>query len=318
MAVRRGVVRLLGKAAGLALAIAGMALLSACASRADGAHASEEFFDDFSAPDLSRFADAGWSVRVKRGHPGIEGAAWGGADAVQLIDDPERTGNRLLRLNARTDGTTAGTVQSQVCQARKFFEGTYAARVRFADAPAFGPDGDVIVETFYAVAPLRFDFDPQYSEIDWEYLPNGGWEDPRTRLYGITWQTVRIDPWLAFNQPHQEFRSMAGWHTLMMTVADGRTRLFIDGDLRAEHGGRNTPVVPMSINFSLWFSPNGLVADAAPRVYREDVDWVLHVRNQVLTPQQVDARVDAFRAQGRGTLDTVPPASPPLASPCDF
>jgi hypothetical protein len=73
-----------------------------------------------------------------------------GRRGVALVDDPQQPGNRLLRLSARTDGTAAGTVQAQVCHARKYLEGTYAARVRFSDAPVQGPDGDVVVQTFYA------------------------------------------------------------------------------------------------------------------------------------------------------------------------
>ena len=290
-----------------------------CASPPVAAVDAGVFFDDFSEPDLAAFSEAGWSVRERGGHPGVYGAGWGGTGAVDLIADPERSGNRLLRLRARTDGSAQGTAQTQVCHARKYLEGTYAARVRFSDAPAEGLDGDVIVETFYAVAPLKFDFDPEYSEIDWEYLPNGGWEDPRTRLYGISWQTVRVEPWLAFNQPHQEFRSMEGWHTLLMQVASGKTRLFIDGELRAEHGGRNHPVVPMSINFSMWFSPGGLLPGSkGVRVYQQDVDWVFHARDQVLSPAEVEARVGAMQRAGLSRTDTVPAASPPLASPCDF
>jgi hypothetical protein len=276
------------------------------------------FFDDFNEPDLAALGRAGWAVREQRGHPGIEDAGWG-AGALALIDDPTGDRNRLLRLSARTDGTPQGTTQAQLCHARKYFEGTYAARVRFSDAPVQGPDGDVIVQTFYAVAPLRFDFDPEYSELDWEYLPNGGWGDARTRLYGISWQTVRIEPWLTYNQPHQEFRSMDGWHVLLMQVAAGKTRLFIDGVLRAEHGGRNYPVVPMSINFSLWFAPGGaLTGESAVRIYEQDVDWVFHARGQVLSPADVRSRVEAFRRARTERFDGVPPADPPLPSPCDF
>jgi hypothetical protein len=276
------------------------------------------FFDDFSAADLAALRRDGWIVRETRGHPGVEGAAWG-PRSVELIDDPARPGNRLLRLTATTDGTAAGTTQAQVCHARKYFEGTYAARVRFSDAPVQGPDGDVVVQTFYAVAPLRFDFDPTYSELDWEYLPNGGWGDARTRLYGVSWQTVRLEPWSAHNQPHQEFRSMDGWHVLMMQVAGGRTRWFIDGELRAEHGGRNYPAVPMALNFSLWFAPGGSLPGASRRrTYQQDIDWVLHVRDRVLAPAQVDAAVDAWRRAGTSHVDSVPAAAPPLASPCDF
>ena len=295
-------------------------LLAACAAGAPGATSRERgvFFDDFSARDLAALQRGGWTVRERRGHPGLDGARWG-TGSVALVDDPALPGNRLLRLSASTDGSAANTTQAQTCHARKYFEGTYAARVRFSDAPVRGPDGDVVVQTFYAVAPLRFDFDPEYSEIDWEYLPNGGWGDPATRLYGVSWQTVRIEPWSAHNQPHQEFRSMDGWHVLLMQVSGGKTRLFIDGVLRAEHGGRNYPVVPMSLNFSLWFAPGGLLPGVnARRTYEQDVDWVFHARNQVLSPAEVDATVTGLRRAGTLQLDSVANAAPPLPSPCDF
>ena len=308
-----------------AAVVAASVLAAACTTNAPNApnapgDAADRgvFFDDFSEPDLATLQRHGWSVREKRGHPGVDGAAWG-PGSVALVDDPQRAGNRLLRLSARTDGTREGTVQAQVCHARKYFEGTYAARVRFSDAPVRGADGDVVVQTFYAVSPLRFDFDPEYSELDWEYLPNGGWGDARTRLYGVSWQTVRIEPWSAHNAPHQEFRSMDGWHVLVMQVAGGRTRWFVDGALRAEHGGRNYPVVPMSINFSHWFAPGAFASGATGvRVYEEDVDWVFHARDRVLSPAQVDAAVAGLRSAGTAHADTVPPAEPPLASPCDF
>ena len=291
------------------------ALLAGCATPPLDAGV---FFDDFSQPDLAALARDGWTPRTQRGHPGIDGATWG-PDTLALVDDPAHAGNRLLRLSARTDGTPKGTAQAQLCHARKYFEGTYAARVRFSDGPVRGPDGDVIVQTFYAVSPLRFDFDPDYSELDWEYLPNGGWGDARTRLYGVSWQTVRIEPWAAHNQPHQEFRSMDGWHVLMMQVANGRTRWFVDGELRAEHGGRNYPVVPMSLNFSLWFSPGGLLPGVTQgREYQQEVDWVFHARNRVLAPAQVQAAVDGLRAADTAHADSVPPGLPPLPSPCDF
>jgi hypothetical protein len=291
---------------------------------ATGAHATGVFFDDFSHADHAALAAAGWTVRSGHGHPGVPGAAWR-ADAVRLLDDATRGAgrhaarNRLLRLIARTDGTAPGTVQSQVCHARKVLHGTYAARVRFTDAPVQGGDGDPVVQSFYAVAPLRHDFDPEFSEIDWEYLPNGGWGSDSTRLYGISWQTVRVEPWQAHNQAHQEFGSHAGWRVLVMQVADGRTRHFLDGRLLATHGGRNVPVVPMAISFNLWFSPGGLLpASAVPRVWRQQVDWVFHARHTLLSPAQVEAEVQALRRAGVARHDTVPAAKPPLASPCNF
>ncbi len=300
------------------IAAAGAVWLAGCAALpADTVH-TEVFFDDFGQPDLRALAAHSWTLRTKQGHPGIEGAAWS-ADSITLVDDPHRPGNRLLRLSAQTDGTPQGTTHAQLCHARKYFEGTYAARVRFSDTPVTGPDGDVIVQTFYAVSPLRFDFDPEFSELDWEYLPNGGWGDAKTRLYGVSWQTVSLNPWQAYNRPLQHLQALDGWHVLVMQVGGGKTRWYLDGALLDEHGGRNYPAVPMSINFNLWFSPGGLLPDVtAPRRYQQDVDWVYHVRNQSLSPKQVDAAVNALRQRGVGQVDGVPPADPPLASTCDF
>lgn len=276
------------------------------------------FFDDFSQPNVQALATHGWTLRHAAGHPGIPGAQWG-PDTIALVPDPAIAGNQLLRLRAITDGTPQGTSQAQICQARKYFEGTYAARIRFSDEPVRGEDGDVVVQSFYAVSPLKHDFDPEFSEVDWEYLPNGGWGDPLTRLYGITWQTVRIDPWLAFNQAHQEKRSVAGWHTLILQIKDGKTRHYLDGQMLAEHGGRNYPVVPMSINFNQWFSPGGLLpVSKIARVYEQDVDWVLHAKDQLLSPAQVDLQVQHLRANGHTAIDNIAPATPALASTCDF
>jgi hypothetical protein len=286
---------------------------SALATPTDGL-----FFDDFSHANLQSLTAHGWTLRHAVGHPGIAGAQWG-PGSIALVQDPTATGNQWLRLRASTDGTPQGTTQAQVCHARKYFEGTYAARVRFSDEPVSGDDGDVVVQTFYLVSPLKHDFDPEFSEVDWEYLPNGGWGDPATRLYGITWQTVRVEPWQAHNQAHQEMRSLKGWHTLMLQIKDGKTRHYLDGALMTEHGGRNFPVVPMSINFNLWFSPGGLLpVSQSVRAYEQDVDWVLHVRDQALSPAQVDAEVRSLRSSGQAFIDTVAPKTPHLESTCDF
>ena len=300
----------------LRLAAVAASLVAASASMA--APAGGLFFDDFSQGHVQAMAAQGWTLRHAMGHPGIAGAHWG-PDTIALVPDQHLPGNQFLRLRASTDGTPDGTRQAQICHARKYLEGTYAARVRFSDEPVSGDDGDVVVQTFYAVSPLRHDFDPEFSEVDWEYLPNGGWGDPTTRLYGITWQTVRIEPWQAYNQVHQEKRSMDGWHTLVLQIQGGKTRHYLDGVLLAEHGGRNYPVVPMSVNFNLWFSPGGLLpVSKVPRTYEQDVDWVLHAKDQLLTPAEVDAQVRLFRKEKTAFVDQVAPATPPLPSSCDF
>lgn len=280
--------------------------------------APQVFFDDFNYANTDALSAGGWTVRSEAGHPGIAGAQWG-KEAFRVVTDPADPANRLLRLEARTDGSSAGTRQAQICHARKYLEGTFAARVRFSDEPAQGPDGDVVIQSFYLVSPLRFAFDPEFSEVDWEYLPNGGWGDARTRLYGITWQTVQIEPWKSYNQAHEEFRALGGWHTLVMQIGQGKTRHYLDGKLLAEHGGRNYPVVPMSLNFNLWFAPGGeLPGQKALRVYQQDVDWVYHVKDQLQTPAEVDTAVAQMRKKGIPNMDTVPPLAQPLPNQCNF
>ena len=100
-------------------------------------------------------------------------------------------------------------MQAQVCHERKALYGTYAARVRFSDQPASGAGGDPVIQAFHAASPLRHDFDPEFSQVDWQYLANGGRGSEKTRLYAIAWQPailnflgysvgMAVGAWLAF------------------------------------------------------------------------------------------------------------------------
>jgi hypothetical protein len=265
-------------------------------------------FDDFSYTTQAQLQRHGWVVRNAPGWPGAKGATW----APQNVT----FANGLLRLTSSTDGTAAGTRQTQVCHQRKYREGTYATRVRFRDAPGSGPDGDQVVETFYAIAPLRAALDPSYSEMDFEYLPNGGWGIPASTLYVTTWETVRLEPWLADNTSRSMVGSRDGWHTLVLQVGGGDVNYYVDGVLVAAHGGKYYPEVPMSINYNLWFVADGLGSARGARSYDEDVDWVFHQAGAVLSPQQVAAKVAKLRRASVPFQDTVPASR--LASPCNF
>jgi hypothetical protein len=275
-------------------------------------------FDDFSQTDLAGLRASGWTVREAAGHPGITGARWGEA-GLELRADAARPGQRVLRLQAETDGTPGGTRQAQVCHRRQLLQGTYAARVRFTDRPVRGADGDPVIQAFYAISPLAHDFDPQFSEVDFEYLPNGGWGSPTTRLYAIAWQTVRIEPWQAHNSAHETPGSFDGWRELTIQVSKNEVRHHVDSRLVARHGGRHVPVQPMSLNLSLWFSPGGLLpaSPGAPRQWIIDVDWVFHAAGVQLDPAAVRQHVQALRAAGTSALDTVRGAGPALPTPCD-
>jgi hypothetical protein len=275
------------------------------------------FFDDFQYFSQEEMTANGWIVRSGSGWPGVSGASFR-QENVTFIEYPAQPGNRLLRMTSSTDGTPENTYQTQVCHQRKYLDGTYAARVRFSDTPLSGADGDQIVQTFYTITPYDKPFNPDYSEMDNEYLPNGGWGGPELTFYVTTWETVQIEPWNADNVSNSVHGSQAGWHTLVMQVMKETVRYFVDGTLIAQHGGGYYPDAPMSINFNLWFIEGGLLQTEGIREYQEDVDWVFHQANELLMPDQVEAKVIGLRDASIHFQDTVEPGGIPLPSLCDL
>lgn len=273
-------------------------------------------FDDFSYSTTSEMTANGWGIRSGGGLPGVTGASFR-AENVSFIDYPAQAGNRLLRMTSSTDGTGANTFQTQICHQRKYFEGTYAARVRFNDEPVSGSDGDQIVETFYTITPYEKPFDPDYSEMDFEYLPNGGWGES-TSMHVTTWETVQIEPWNADNASNGTEGSLSGWHILVAQATGGTVRYFVDGKMIAQHSGNYYPDAPMSINFNLWFIDGGLNGASDVREYQEDIDWVFHEADVLLMPDEVDAKINELRNASVKFQDTVSPGATPLASPCDL
>jgi hypothetical protein len=160
--------------------------------------------------------------------------------------------------------------------------------------------------------------DPDYSEIDFEYLPNGGWGSD-TSLHVATWETFSPEPDWKMDAANDTIEgSFDGWHTLVLQAADHQVKYFVDDVLRATHGGKFYPEAPMSINFNLWFIRDGLVKSEEIREYVEDIDWVFFAGGQVLSPQEVEAQVAELRRANVQFQDTVPDQNPPLNSPCNF
>jgi len=273
------------------------------------------FFDDFTYAQQQSLIDNGWIIRTAPGWPGVPDAVWA-KNSVSLIDDVDQPGNRLVRMTSSTNGTAAR--QTQFCQQRKYLEGTYAARVRFTDRPVSGPGGDQIVQTFYLISPLKAPMDPDYSEIDIEYLPTGGWGSDQS-VHLSSWETFSPEPdWKIDNASDTVPGSLAGWHTLVIQVAHQQVKYYIDDVLRAAQGGKYYPEVPMSINFNLWFIAEGLAPAGDIREYVEDIDWVYFAEEQTLSPQQIDTEIKRLRETSVSFTDTVPALEPPLVSPCDF
>jgi hypothetical protein len=245
-------------------------------------------------------------VRSESGHPGPDGAHWDPAGLSFTTSD----GQSVLRMTSSTDGTPDGTHQVEVSLAElRFLSGTYLARVRFSDEPVDGPDVDAVNQTFFTISPLAAPMDPSYSELDVsEYLPNGGWGYQGPRDFFTSWHTYRLDPWTADNQSDSVAGSLAGWHTVMVTVADGQVRYAVDGREVAVHTGNVYPRQAMSINANQWFTALGAHPGGAVSTWVEDVDFVVHLAGVAATDDEVAARVAAWRADGVTHVDTVPGA----------
>ncbi|GGZ50567.1 hydrolase [Streptomyces inusitatus] len=261
-------------------------------------------FDDFdyTAHNDPRIAANGWTLRTYSGGPGVPGATW----SPQNISFTSTGGETVMNLETSTSGTAASTRQAEIStSAMKFRNGTYAARVKFSDAPRSGPDGDHVVQTFFAINDLKSPMADDYSEYDFEYLPNGGWGESANIFFTTSWETYDPDSGQSVNQHTVARSSHGGWHDLVFTIDGDDIRYYVDGRLFSTHGAAYLPERSMIISFNQWLTDLTGQTSTAPRAYEQQVDYVLHIKDRVLTPEQVAAEVGAYRAAGRTFEDTV-------------
>jgi hypothetical protein len=260
-------------------------------------------FDDFNyfAYTDTRLNQRGWTLRSGQGGPGVAGATW----RPQNISFATVSGNSVMTMRSGTSGTATSTQHTEIYQQRKFSYGTYAARVRFSDVPIYGPDGDHMVQAFFTISPLNYPMDPDYSELDFEYLPNGGWGIPGSALLATSWETYSESPPQEENVSTQERASFADWHDLVITVDSTAITYYIDGRLFATHGEPYLPESTMSIRFNHWLINLLGNTSRLTRAYEQTVDYVYFVHDQVLSPSEVQAVVADYRTRGVIFEDTV-------------
>ncbi|MFJ7156473.1 glycoside hydrolase family 16 protein [Streptomyces sp. NPDC101118] len=255
-------------------------------------------FDDFQygGADDPAFAANGWEVRTGGGGPGIKDTWSGGAG---FPADPTAQGGRVLQLRASTDGTAQGTSQVEVqSTGRNLFTGTFAARVHFSDEPTSGRDGDHVVQTFFPISPA--DSSENYSELDCEYLPNGGWGSVGPQLDNVSW--YKADP--PDRVSHTLKKRLRGWHILMITAMDGKVTYSLDGKDLFTSSGKYVPREKMDVHFSSWFID--LPFTGGPRTWDMKVNWFYYKADEAVSHTEIKNTVNGFYTAGTHHINTIP------------
>ncbi|MFD7260262.1 cellulose binding domain-containing protein [Streptomyces sp. NPDC059874] len=255
-------------------------------------------FDSFrySGHDDPALVNNGWKVRSGEGGPGIADT-WS-APNVSFPAEATAQGGQSMLLQSSTDGTKEGTRQAELQSTKpQYFTGTLAARVYLTDKPVSGPNGDHVVETFFAISPAESS--PQYSELDFEYTPNGGWGAPGPRLDTTSWLDAKKGD--RVTKAHKQ--SVQGWHTVVITAMDNKVTYNLDGRVIFTSDKKYFPREPMGIHFSNWFIDLPL---KGARTWDMRVNWAYFQADKAVSPADVQKAVDGFYANGINYVNTMP------------
>ncbi|RLU83032.1 hydrolase [Streptomyces griseocarneus] len=258
-------------------------------------------FDNFhySGAGDPALAANGWHARTEDGGPGIANT-WS-ADGVTFPSEADAQGGQALRLRVTTDGTKQGTKQAELQRTRPdFFTGTIAARVYFSDKPTTGRTGDHPNQSFFTISPK--DKSDKYSELDYEYMPNGGWGAPGPRIDTTSWLSGSGKQSDRVTRFHNQ--SLQGWHTMMITAVDGTVTYSVDGQTLFSHDDKKYfPREHMGVNFSAWLVDlpfEGL------RTWDMKVNWLYYQADRAVPLADVQKTVDGFYTDGTNYVNTLP------------
>ncbi|WP_033306828.1 cellulose binding domain-containing protein [Streptomyces iakyrus] len=253
-------------------------------------------FDDFTyqGPKDPALFKHGWLVRTSKGGPGVENT-WSAKGVSFPTAEGAHAGGQVLNLRASTDGTKAGTRQASLgTAASKFRDGTYAARIHFSDEPTTGDAGDHVNQTFYTIGGTG----SKYSELDNEYMPNGGWGRAGPKLDTVTWYDHKTNDRVY----ETTNKSLDTWHTVLIRVKDGVVAYWLDGKKLFLSNGKYAPRADMSVNFNHWFIDLPFEGE---RAWDMKVDWLYYNANDTLSAKQVQSAVEDFTGEGVNYFDTV-------------
>lgn len=255
-------------------------------------------FDDFhySGPDDPALTAHGWEIRTGGGGPGIKDT-WSAAGAGFPPTRPPRgPGPAAAVLHRRHQ---AGHPAGRGAEHRyPLFTGTFAARVYLSDKPTSGRNGDHVVETFFPISAS--DSSANYSELDYEYLPNGGWGSVGSQLHTTSW--YKADP--PDRVTHALKQRLEGWHIMMITFVNGKVTYSLDGKELFTSSGKYVPREKMDIHFSNWFIDLPFTGGA--RTWNMKVNWFYYKAGEAVSQADVQKTVDGFYSAGINYINTVP------------
>lgn len=252
-------------------------------------------FDSFhyTGSDDPALGRHGWGIRTGAGGPGIHdtwsvaGVSFPGADGAR--------GGQVLQLRAATDGTKAGTTQAELeSSGVQLLNGTFAARIHFSGQPTTGKTGDPINEAYYLISPPT---QGGYSEVDNEYMPIGWGETKGPILDTTSW----FDDQTKDRATNRNIIDLNGWHTIILTVADGKVTYNVDGKTLFTATGKYVPRTPMGVNFNAWF---GDLFASGTRSWDMQVNWFF-ASDKAMSPANVDTSVTDLYAQGSSFVNTM-------------
>jgi len=140
--------------------------------------------------------------------------------------------------------------------------------------------------------------DALYSELDNEYMPNGGWGSPGPVLDTTTWYNVKSNDRATLRNKG----SLQGWHTIVVTAADGKVTYSVDGKLLFTSSGKYYPRQTMGVNFNTWFIDLPFKGE---RSWDMRVNWFYYNADKALSQAEVEQAVTDLYAGGATYVNTL-------------
>ncbi len=129
-------------------------------------------------------------------------------------------------MTSSTDGTGPNTTANADLSSAQVFGRHVCGARSFHRRSGFGSARRSARAKLLHISPLKAPMDLDYSELDFEYLPNGGWGIDGPTLYATTWETFSPEPnWKKDNVFKTTNGSQAGWHTLVKQVMNQKVTL---------------------------------------------------------------------------------------------